>query len=308
VIVMPTAACGIDCEVCRLRLLGRCSSCGPGGSREAEEKMEVQRRLFGSACPILECASQKGVAHCLRDCQEFPCQVFAGGPYPFSQGYLAMQHRRRSQAPGAKGSPDGGLRSPEEHWESLGGKDLKEISRNAGVRLHPPEGVMVPFLGEYFLVDIPRHALCRQAHGGWEPVRNRMLELVCLVYLLHAGPEPMGKTLVGVQELKTAHFFRGPHALDLGPLVSRYGTDLEGFRKAAEGLRGDPLDMADAAYRLWAFPKVPLHYLFWEGDEEFPAEAKVLFDRSIEYHLPADAIWALVNLVTESLVRGELEA
>jgi hypothetical protein len=50
------------------------------------------------------------------------------------------------------------------------------------------------------------------------------------------------------------------------------------------------------------FPRVPLYYLLWEGDEEFPARMSVLFERSIEESLAADAIWALVTRVSSSLL------
>ena len=33
---MPTGACGIDCNTCRLNVQGRCSTCGSGTSPEAE--------------------------------------------------------------------------------------------------------------------------------------------------------------------------------------------------------------------------------------------------------------------------------
>jgi len=45
-----------------------------------------------------------------------------------------------------------------------------------------------------------------------------------------------------------------------------------------------------------------LYYLLWEGDEEFEPRISVLFDRSIESHLSADAIWGLVALVSEALL------
>jgi hypothetical protein len=52
------------------------------------------------------------------------------------------------------------------------------------------------------------------------------------------------------------------------------------------------------------FPKVPLHYLLWKGDDEFQATVTILFDRSIEQHLAGDAIWAMTNLVTNILLQS----
>jgi hypothetical protein len=90
-----TGACGINCLVCRLFTEGKCSPCGSGVSEQANRKLVAQLRLIGGMCPILNCAVERKVEYCLRDCGKFPCQHFKGGPYPFSEGFLQMQSRRR---------------------------------------------------------------------------------------------------------------------------------------------------------------------------------------------------------------------
>jgi Domain of unknown function (DUF3786) len=105
---------------------------------------------------------------------------------------------------------------------------------------------------------------------------------------------------VGIADLKEGSFFAGPHALRTASLLNRFGSDPDGFRKAGAALDGHPLNLADAAVRLLPFPRLPLYFLLWTGDEEFQPRLQVLFDRSIEIYLPADAIWALANRVTRS--------
>lgn len=51
--------------------------------------------------------------------------------------------------------------------------------------------------------------------------------------------------------------------------------------------------MADAAYVFKITPNIPVAVLLWLGDEDFGAEAKLLFDRTIGMHLPLDIIFAL---------------
>lgn len=302
---MSTGACGINCDVCRLCLLGSCSTCGPGGSQDALNKISVQERLLGAPCPILACATEKNVKYCPRDCDKFPCDVFKAGPYPFGQGYLDMQERRRTQAPSSKTPSGEAVKVPAEYWEDLESSDIGLLCENAGAINHPHTGLLLPFLKEYLLIDMQKRSLFRQGHAQWEGIDNPLLELVCLVYLLNASPETLAQEMISVQELKSAHFFRGPHELKIRPLLIRYGEDLEGFKKAAERVGGEVLNLADVAYKFLAFPKVPLHYLFWKGDEEFQPTLSILFDRSVENHLAADAIWGLVNLVSDILFRGD---
>ena len=299
---MPTAACGINCDVCRLRLLGICSSCGSGISQEAINKIEAQKRLFGYPCPILACAQMNHVQFCLRDCQSFPCENFKAGPYPFSESYLNMQERRRKQKPPAR-TPRGDLiKVPPEYWDDLKKKDTAKLCDLSLATLHLPEGVLIRFLNDDVLVDIENRCLWRLKPGQREKIDHSLLELVVLVYLLNVAPDLLSREMISANDLKDAHFFQGPHALKIAPLLERYGRDLAGFKKASESLGGEPLDLADAAYKLKPLPKIPLYYLLWEGDEEFQPNLSILFDRSIESHLSADAIWGLVNLVSAELL------
>ncbi|MBN1848438.1 MAG: DUF3786 domain-containing protein [Deltaproteobacteria bacterium] len=301
---MPTGACGINCDVCRLNLLGICSTCGSGRSVDGKKKAAAQQRILGAPCPILACSMDKAIDYCPRDCNSFPCDRFKNGPYPFSRGFLNMQARRRTETPSLKNPSGDEVDVPIEHWEGLLRRDQKIICQNALV-VHDSLGFfLLPFLKEYIRVDLKEYCLYHQKHGGWEIFHNPLLELVCLVYLLHAGPQGMSGRMAGPHELKAGHFFKGPHELKTQPLVERYGFDIKGFKKAAENLGGEALDMADAAYRFEAFPKIPLYYLLWEGDVEFQARLSVLFDHSIEHHLTVDAIWGLVALVSDLLLVG----
>ncbi|MBU2547416.1 MAG: hypothetical protein KKB20_03305 [Proteobacteria bacterium] len=97
--IFGTGACGVNCMTCALATTGRCSPCGPGTGSQAARKLGAQLELLGGFCPILKCASDRKIAFCMRDCDRFPCENFQDGPYPYSEGFLSMQHRRR-QGPG----------------------------------------------------------------------------------------------------------------------------------------------------------------------------------------------------------------
>ena len=112
------------------------------------------------------------------------------------------------------------------------------------------------------------------------------------------------KQLITVGELKDAIFFQGVHSLRTGPVLKRYGRDAAGFRQAAEKLNVEPADMADASFKFSPFPKIPIYYLLWEGDDEFGPNLSVLFDKSIESHLNADGILGNVGLITEMLANN----
>jgi hypothetical protein len=98
-------------------------------------------------------------------------------------------------------------------------------------------------------------------------------------------------------------FFRGPHALFTRPLEKHFGHDAQTFLEVGLRLGGGETEFGDVSFRLWPLPKIPLGYILWRGDEEFPARVVVTFDSSVERQLPLDVIWALVNQVGGALLR-----
>jgi hypothetical protein len=191
-----------------------------------------------------------------------------------------------------------------EYWDALRQRDPVELCEKSLANPSPPDGFLLRFLTEDLLVDIEHCCLRHQLGGRWERLQKPILELVCLVYLINAGSETLNNEMVGVEGLKDARFFHGPHELMVQPLLDRYANDPDGFKKAAEDLGGETLELADAAYGVRALPKIPIYYLLWKGDEEFEPRLSILFDRSIESHLSADAIWGLTNSVSQIFVVG----
>ena len=84
----------------------------------------------------------------------------------------------------------------------------------------------------------------------------------------------------------------------------------DGIAAAIASLGGRPLTSAelatnaDAAWVIDALPRVPVALLWWDADDEFPARAELLFDRTATNHLPTDGCaivgsWLTTRLVAE---------
>jgi len=88
------------------------------------------------------------------------------------------------------------------------------------------------------------------------------------------------------------------------PLANKFGEDLEGFIQAAQKLGGQEIKMGDKAFLIPAFPYLPLAVALWQADEEFPAQANILFDSSNLDYLPTASLYILgINLSFK--LRGE---
>ncbi|MCX7822895.1 MAG: DUF3786 domain-containing protein [Syntrophobacterales bacterium] len=75
------------------------------------------------------------------------------------------------------------------------------------------------------------------------------------------------------------------------PFLKTFGSKPELYEKVAPMLGGIPVKgLGDVAFDFKVFPKVTVRIVLWKGDEEFPPEASILFDRSIQSNLPIEDI------------------
>ncbi|MFO8057257.1 MAG: DUF3786 domain-containing protein [bacterium] len=126
------------------------------------------------------------------------------------------------------------------------------------------------------------------------PPVNTETGLSIIFYLLKASDAELSGEWISEKELTGGTtFFRGPHAVPVHLIEERFGEDMESFRKVCEGLGGSPLSLADVSFRFQILPRVPVAVLFWPADDEFEARARLLFDESIELHLPLDIIFGI---------------
>jgi hypothetical protein len=135
---------------------------------------------------------------------------------------------------------------------------------------------------------------------------TREFTLMVLFYLLHAKNIPLVRKWISEKDLPGGEvFFRGPHGLSVDLIEKQYGRNPEGFIEAGKALGGIPVRFGDKSLALDVFPRIPVVYILWMEDEEFPAKAGVLFDASIESHFTLDMIWVMVNEVSRRLVEAK---
>jgi len=191
-----------------------------------------------------------------------------------------------------------------EYWERLESADPLDVQRRGRVSYNSTRKIYeIPFLNELLCCD-PENRLIFPIKADSKIVCTFDVYLVVLTYLLDAmATEPSGN-LVNEKELNGGtFFFRGPHSLLTQPLAERFGKDGNGLLEKGRGLGGEPVFLADVAFKIWLLPKIPVVYMLWLEDEEFPADVLVNFDETITEHFPLDVVWASVNVLTGLLLK-----
>ncbi len=190
-------------------------------------------------------------------------------------------------------------------WNELAARKVNEVCVRASIRYDEAQGCyLIPFLHQtYGCYPEKRLIACLDQDGSQK--LSFQFYLVLLTYLLRVKSMGLTGRMVTGSEVKGGDFFfRGPHALFTRPLEKCFGNDAKTFLEAGLRLGGSATDFGDVSFRLWPLPKVPLGYILWLADEEFPARVVVTFDSSVEEHFPLDVIWALVNQVGRALLRA----
>jgi hypothetical protein len=125
-----------------------------------------------------------------------------------------------------------------------------------------------------------------------------------LAYLTEAKDIKPTHTWISEKDLRGGStFFRGPHRLEVEGLVNLFGNDPEAFLKTGKKLGGSEILFGDKGFALDVFSKVSLAYILWKGDVEFPPKISVLFDSTIELHLPLDILWCMVAETSRRLTQ-----
>jgi hypothetical protein len=87
------------------------------------------------------------------------------------------------------------------------------------------------------------------------------------------------------------------------PLVGAFGTHPEKLIEvAAKAYRAVPFDHGDCSVLVKALPLIDVALILWKGDEEFPPEGNVLFDKSISGILSAEDVAWLAGMIVYPLI------
>ena len=184
------------------------------------------------------------------------------------------------------------------HWDNLSQLHPADVCNRTDALYHPTEeGYILPVYHLRYLITPKTRKIVRVEWNDQTVVEklHPFFVLMVLVYLTGAKEIEPENRWVSEKDLKGGtNFFQGPHSLQLRELEDLYGKDPEAFLEAGRRLGGKEISFANKSFALNAFPKIPLAYLLWEGDEEFSPKIRVLFDSTIQSHLPLDIIWCMV--------------
>jgi hypothetical protein len=187
--------------------------------------------------------------------------------------------------------------------DTLVDSDYVRLCAQAGIKCTEEEAgakIEAPYFDEIITIHIPRFT--------FESSKSANITLVTRIILLHyinnASGIPLSGEKVSYGDIPSCMHYEPVFAKRvLKPLERAFGYDKYAFLEAGIALGGKGEEYGDASFTLFAFPKVPITFILWEGDEEFPPSMKALFDPSITGYLPLEDIVVIAKLAASRILK-----
>jgi hypothetical protein len=179
--------------------------------------------------------------------------------------------------------------------------DPEEVVSRTGCKFDKTrDQYFINLWGHGYCVDLKNYEV--RPEGSGLKTYHSYLHLFILYYLMKSKNILSSGVWVSEKDIPGgAAFFRGPHTIPVELITGRFKDNIGFFQKECGKLKGLSIELADAAFLFNITPIIPVAVLYWQGDEDFPSEAKLLFDRTIEQHLPLDIIYALAVEICHAL-------
>lgn len=92
------------------------------------------------------------------------------------------------------------------------------------------------------------------------------------------------------------------------PLLAPFAREFTGrtadLDRACRLLGGTQLANGDTAYEFAAFPQIHLRLIFWDADEDFPAQVQILTDKYVTDFVHYETIGCMISDLLEQLSRA----
>ncbi len=168
--------------------------------------------------------------------------------------------------------------------------DPQEMAALAGLKIENNR-IIVPLFNEKFTLDILNGAIRSLTKPEQEPTSYQ--KMFILHHLLETKPQAqLSGEYVTIRSIKDAWVHeKAFENAGTKPLARAFSGRLADFIKVARQLGGQTAAGGDYSFILHALPLIPLQIIFWDGEEDIPAAANILFDKNItDFTHPEDVI------------------
>jgi hypothetical protein len=185
-------------------------------------------------------------------------------------------------------------------WRELEGKEPDKVAADGLLTVDLSTRLIdIPFLGDHYKADLVGRKVTFENKQEVYP----FLSVLLLHYLMGVSDRPLTGEWISFREFEGGDSYVGSFTnRTLIPLKNAFGDQPELLEKAAASLGATRLDFGDVGLCIPVFPKLPLAIVVWLGDDEFPPDANVLYDKTANDILRTEDL-AICGALTMSKLR-----
>lgn len=185
-------------------------------------------------------------------------------------------------------------------WRDLESRNPELVANHSVGELR--DGVLeLPFLGKRYSIDFEKQEV-RNEDGS---ITNRFFATLILHYLVGVDDSGPTNELVSFRDLWGGEAYYGAFvSRAIQPIKEAFADSPQELEILARRIGGRKADHGDISVEIPVFPKISLVIIIWEGDEEIPGTANILFDRVAGRILHTEDLAAIGELTAKMLVGG----
>ena len=171
--------------------------------------------------------------------------------------------------------------------------DFARVAADFGAELAAPDRLELTFLNDRYTVTRERIT----AGDGSEP--DPFIAILIYNHICSVDPPPLSGEWITFSSVPASHAKDKAWAGHVEEIIARhFAGNVAGLKVACQDLGGVPADITgshDAAFAFRFFPRYPALLLFYDAvpDEDFPAQCKLLLDRTVDRYLDIESIVVL---------------
>ncbi len=193
--------------------------------------------------------------------------------------------------------------------ERLARVDIEQQCQRSGAEYQvkgSQRTVTIKYLNQSYLIALPDTDVSLADSAEKVPLRDKIL---IMHYLILAEGTPLSGEPITLRELPGGNVYYPTFVKrTANRLRDRFGRDAALLVRAGENLGGHRADYGDAAVVIDAFSRVPITLVLWQGDDELPPQANLLFDSTISDYLDTEDVTVLCENLTWKLINSLREA
>lgn len=201
-------------------------------------------------------------------------------------------------------------RIPFEHYlEAFRKADPMEIAERCGVPYDKNAGTFsIRLMGVNYTVAWPSYEILHEKEEriGYYPLETRAnARILLLRFLTEGGAAPTTGKFLTYREVPWGEvYFKQFQGRCLFRLAFGFGNKLQVFRQIMERVGALPIGSGDAGYDLEFMPGLQVRLILWEGDDEFPPSAQILFSDNFPVAFTQGEDMAVVGDVTIDMLKA----